>query len=136
MPALIQANRSVAASPRLLRVAAVSWLIWLLLGIVGGPAGTAAPMLPPVGGHGMAGAATATGAAPAGAFAEDVDDHEQCALVEALPEANEHAAAAPAPWPAFDAGGPARAGADMARGPWRRAPARRKCARGPPAIAI
>lgn len=75
--------------------------------------------------------------APTGAvLAAAADDHEECALVEGAPEPSEEEPAAAWPWPSAALDGQLRAQDDASAGTWRRAPARRKCARGPPAIAI
>lgn len=84
----------------------------------------------------LACAPTATHAAPDdAAWATAVDNHEECALVERVPESSEEEPAAAWPWPAFDCARHARERDDATAGTWRRAPARRKCARGPPAAA-
>lgn len=66
-------------------------------------------------------------------LAAAADDHEECALVEGAPESSEDDPALDWPWPASDYGWQARARIPATAGTWRRAPARRKCARGPPA---
>ena len=79
-------------------------------------------------------AASADVDAPLGVSLETAaDEHEECALVEGAPESSDDDAAVAWPWPASDFGWQARAHDDATAGTWRRAPARRKCARGPPA---
>lgn len=71
------------------------------------------------------------GELPVGAsLAACADDHEEAALVEVLESSDDSAIALP--WPDA-AAGVARSGHALdAAGSWRRAPARRKSARGPP----
>jgi hypothetical protein len=133
---MIRAIRSVAATARPGRAALATWSLWLLVGILGclakGP--SVAPFA--VGGHVLAGVTSAVSAVSGAAFTARADDHEECALVEALPEASDDDAAQPARWPAFVAGGRACATAGAANGPWRCAASRRKRARGPPAAVV
>lgn len=69
------------------------------------------------------------------AIAAVAEDHEECALVEGVPETSEDDVAVAVPWPEGANGCTARACSRADAGTWRRSPARRKCARGPPPAA-
>jgi hypothetical protein len=82
--------------------------------------------------HGVEVASVApAGELPSGAVLEACgDDHEEAALVEVVESSDDSAIALP--WPDARANVAMSSHAPDAAGSWRRAPARRKCARGPP----
>lgn len=129
MPALTPANRSVVAWTCLWHA-----LVALLLA-VGGWCGDACAAARDDAHAAWCAAADELGTPSRATLAAAADDHEECALVEGVPESSEDDPALAWPWPASDFGWQARARSQATAGTWRRAPARRKCARGPPAAA-